>query len=126
MWNCDLDHHSTSNCDLDHHSTSNCDLDHHSTWNCEPDIIQRRIMTRGHKSTWNHQPGPQFNVESLPRVTIQGGIMNFLACLVENIPVALIHMLNLFLNLNLNSSLIIIIIQNIAKKVLHLIQTATA
>ena len=38
--------------------------------------IQRGIMARGQYSTWNHDPGSQFNVELWPGVTIQRGNIN--------------------------------------------------
>ena len=37
--------------------------------------IQREIRTLGHNSTWNHDPGSQFNMEFWPGVKIQRGIM---------------------------------------------------
>ena len=44
-------------------------------WSRPRVTIQREIRTWGHNSTWNHDPGSQFNVETWPGVTIQRGIM---------------------------------------------------
>ena len=38
--------------------------------------IQCGILTRGHNSTWNFDPGSQLNVIFWPRVTIQRGIFD--------------------------------------------------
>ena len=63
---------------LDQNFTLKCDPDLGSQFNVKLGpgfIIQRGIMTRGHNSTWNADPGSKFNVESWPGVSIQRGIM---------------------------------------------------
>ena len=63
---------------LDQNFTLKCDPDLGSQFNVKlgPGVlIQRGIMTRGHNSTWNSDPGSKFNVESWPGVSIQRGIM---------------------------------------------------